>query len=205
MVDDKSLFHYGSIYHKIIDPLLKESWNQISSMVPENSRVFDAGCGTGRLSFLLREKKNCQVVGGDLSLRMLDFANKSNSYNDVKFMHMDICNIQEYQENSFDYSVMCQVIHELPADKQIQAISELMRIGRKTLILDANTPLPKNIVGIVIRLMDATFGRDHYGNFKSYIASGGIMGILEMAGLTSHIIQRSVFRRNCQQIVILAP
>jgi len=204
MVADKSLFYYGNIYHAIIDPLLKESWKQIANLIPENSRVFDAGCGTGRLSMLLRKQKNCQVVGADLSRRMLDFAVRTNPNNDVKFMHMDISNIEEYQENTFDYSIMCQVIHELPANKQPKVISELMRIGRKTVILDANTPLPRNIVGIVIRLMDATFGRDHYDNFKSYITSGGIMGILERADLTSHIIQRLVFRRDCQHIVILA-
>jgi ubiquinone/menaquinone biosynthesis C-methylase UbiE len=203
-VSDKSLFYYGNIYHAVIDPLLKESWKQIANLVPDNSRIFDAGCGTGRLSLLLRKQRNCQVIGADLSRRMLHFAEKPNPYDDVKFMHMDITDLGEYPENSFDYSVMCQVIHELPADKQPKAVSELMRIGRKALILDANTPLPRNVVGMVIRLMDATFGRDHYDNFKSYIASGGIMGILDRAGLTSHIIQRLVFRRGCQHIVMLA-
>jgi ubiquinone/menaquinone biosynthesis C-methylase UbiE len=74
-------------------------------VIPENSSVFDAGCGTGRLALLLREKKKCHVVGVDLSRRMLDFASKSNPYDDVKFLHMDISNITEYRETSFDYSV----------------------------------------------------------------------------------------------------
>jgi ubiquinone/menaquinone biosynthesis C-methylase UbiE len=204
MVIDKSLYYYGNVYHILIDPLLRASWQQIVELIPENSRVFDAGCGTGGLSLLLKEKKKCLVVGADLSRRMLDFANKSNPYGDVKFLHMDISNISEYKENSFDYSIMCQVIHEMPADKQPKVIEELMRIGKKTVILDSNTPLPKNIVGTVIRLTDATIGRDHYNNFKSYITSGGIMGILERAGLTSYIEQRLTFRSNCQQIVILS-
>ena len=76
---------------------------------------------------------------------MLDFANKSKPYDDVKFLHMDISNITEYQENSFDYSVMCQVIPEIPADKQPKVISELMRIVRKTLILDSMTSDVKNV------------------------------------------------------------
>jgi ubiquinone/menaquinone biosynthesis C-methylase UbiE len=203
-VNDKSLFHYGNIYHAVIDPLLKASWKQIADLVPENSRVFDAGCGTGRLSLLLRRQRNCQVVGADLSPRMLDFAEKSNPYDDVEFKHMDMTNIEEYEDNSFDYSVMCQVIHELPTDKQPKAVSELMRIGKKAVILDSNTPLPRNLVGIVVRLMDATFGRDHYDNFKSYIASEGIMDILDRAGLTSHIVRRLVFRSGFQHVVILA-
>jgi ubiquinone/menaquinone biosynthesis C-methylase UbiE len=204
MVIDKSLYYYGNIYHVLIDPLLRASWEQIVNVIPENSSIFDAGCGTGRLSLLLRKRKKCRVVGADLSIKMLDFASKSNPFNDVKFLHMDIGNIGEYGENSFDYAVMCQVIHEMPPDKQPKVIGELMRIGRKLLILDANTPLPKNIVGMFIRLIDATLGRDHYDNYRSYIASGGVMGILERAGLTANVVQRLIFRSGCQQIVVLA-
>jgi ubiquinone/menaquinone biosynthesis C-methylase UbiE len=203
MVIDKSLSFYGRTYHFIIDPLLKESRNQIVNLIPENSKVFDAGCGTGVLSLSLKEKRNCKVVGADLSLKMIDFAKKSNSYDDVNFLHMDVGDISGYKENSFDYSVMCQVIHELPSEKQPKVINELMRVAKKTIILDSNTPLPKNFTGLVIRLIDATFGRDHYGNFKSYLASGGIDGILERAGLKSKVIDRLIFRSNCQQIVVL--
>jgi ubiquinone/menaquinone biosynthesis C-methylase UbiE len=203
MVIDKSLYYYGNIYHILIDPLLRASWEQIVNVIPENSRIFDAGCGTGGLALLLRERKKCQVVGADLSLRMLDFASKLNPFSDVKFLHMDISNIKEYRKNSFDYAIMCQVIHEMPAGKQPEVIGELMRIGKKLLILDANTPLPINIVGMFIRLIDATLGRDHYDNYKSYIASGGIMGILERAGLIANVVQRLIFRSGCQQIVVL--
>ena len=204
MVTDKSLFFYGSIYHIIIDPLIKPSWRQIVNVVSDNSRVFDGGCGTGRLALLLMREKNCQVVGADLSRRQLDFAERSIHDNNVKFVHMDVSDISEYKDNSFDYSVMCQVIHEIPADKQPAVISELMRIASKAVILDSNTPLPRNYVGLTIRFMDATFGRDHYDKFKSYIASGGLMGILERAGLTSNIVQRLIFRRNSLQLVVLA-
>ena len=117
---------------------------------------------------------------------------------------MDVSDISECEDNSFDYSVMCQVIHEIPADKQPAVISDLMRIARRAVILDSNTPLPKNYVGLTIRFMDATFGRDHYDNFKSYIASDGLMGILKRAGLTSNIVQRLIFRRNSLQLVVLA-
>jgi ubiquinone/menaquinone biosynthesis C-methylase UbiE len=203
MVIDKSLSSYGRTYHFILDPLLKKSRNQIINLIPENSKVFDAGCGTGVLSLALKEKRNCEVVGADLSLKMIDFAKKSNSYDDVKFLHMDVGDISGYKENSFDYSVMCQVIHELPSDKQPKVINELMRVAKKTIILDSNTPLPKNFTGLVIRMIDATLGRDHYGNFKSYLASGGIDGILERAGLKSTVIDRLIFRSNCQQIVVL--
>ena len=104
----------------------------------------DAGCGTGSLALLLRREKNCQVVGADLSRKQLDFAEKSIHDNNIKFVQMDVGHISEYADGSFDYSVMCQVIHEIPADKQSSVISEMMRIAGKTVIVDSNTPLPKN-------------------------------------------------------------
>jgi len=91
-----------------------------------------------------------------------------------------------------------------PKIVRLSSLPLRMRIGRKTVVLDSNTPLPQNILGIAIGMTDATFGRDHHDYFKSYIASGGIMGILERAGLTSNIVQRLICRHNCQQIVILA-
>jgi ubiquinone/menaquinone biosynthesis C-methylase UbiE len=204
MALDKSLSYYGKTYHSFIDPLLKEARNQIINLIPENSKVFDAGCGTGVLSLLLRKKRNCTVVGADLSLKMIDFAKKSNPHGDVNFLHMDVGDITGCEEHSFDYSVMCQVIHELPSDKQLKVVNELLRVARKTIILDSSTPLPKNAVGLVIRMMDATFGRDHYDNFKSYLVSGGIDGILERAGVKSKVIDQLVFNKNCQQIVVLS-
>lgn len=75
------------------------------------------------------------------------------------------------------------------------------------LVLD---PLLKTARSHILRLipenstvLDATFGRDHYDNFKSYISSGGIMAILEKAGLTSKVLKREIFKSNCQQIVLL--
>jgi len=58
-------------------------------------------------------------------------------------------------------------------------------------------------MGLAMRMVEATFGRDHYDNFKSYIASGGIIGILERAALQSKITHRFAIKRNCQQIVVL--
>ena len=203
MVVNKNLFYYGKTFHILFDPFLKEARKNLLNLVPDNSKVFDAGSGTGALSLLFRQKNNCQVVGADLSLKMIDFARKSNPYNNVTFLHMDISNITEYEENSFDYSIMCQVIHELPSDKQLEILAELMRIGQNTIILDYNIPLPKNTMGLAMRMVEATFGRDHYNNFKSYITSGGIIGILEKAGLQSKITRRFAFKRNCQQIVLL--
>ena len=85
MPQDKSLFFYGKPYHAFIDVLLKVHRDKILSLIPEDSVVLDVGCGTGELAFLLREIKGCQVVGVDLSLRMIEFAKGRNPHDDVVF------------------------------------------------------------------------------------------------------------------------
>jgi len=200
---DKSLFYYGRIYHLLIDPALKEARDNILRLIPAGSKVLDVGCGTGQLALLLRAQKRCSVVGVDLSLRMISFAQDSNPYDDVSFLHGDARSILDFEENAFDYAVMCQVIHELPLNTQLQAVSELTRLGRRTIIQDSTVPLPRNVTGLAIRMAEATFGRDHLGNFKAYVAAGGITGILEKAELQSRIAKRVVFNHDCQQLVVL--
>ncbi|MBN1855627.1 MAG: class I SAM-dependent methyltransferase [Dehalococcoidia bacterium] len=188
----------GNLHNIFVVPLVRESWRQIAKVVPADSSVFDAGCGTGGLAQLLRIEKNCRVIGVDLSRPMLDFATRANQYDEVQFLHMDISNVSSYPEKKYDYSVMCHVIHEIPAGKQAKVIADLMRIGKRTILLDSSSPLPGNITGIAARILDAT------DDFQSYVASGGIMGILERSGLISNVVHRTVFRHGCFQIVTLS-
>lgn len=141
----------------------------------------------------------------DLSLRMIDFAQKTNPYNDVTFLHRDAGRIADHLQNDFDFAVMCMVIHELSWDKQIEVLTELTRLAKKTMAVDNNAPLPVNIYGLVGRMIEATFGRDHHSNSKAFIAAGGIIGILQKTKLESKITHRLVFNNNSQELVVLAP
>lgn len=102
MLKDKSLFFYGWGYHKLFDKQNLKAREIIVDLIPEGSSVLDLACGTGELCFLLREKKNCKVMGIDISLRMLRFAKKSNPYEDVKFMHGDATDLADFKDSSFD-------------------------------------------------------------------------------------------------------
>lgn len=204
MPKDKSLLYYGAIYHRLFDPQLAEARQITVDLIGEGSSVLDIGCGTGLLCFALREQKHCRVVGIDLSLRMLEFARKSNPFQDVTFIHEDAANLSAFGDHSFDYATMLMIMHELPRSQQIRVLAEALRVANKGVIIDAVAPLPKNAGGIGIRIVEATFGHDHNPNFKAFLANGGIRGMLEGGSLSINVEYSSVFWRNCRQVVVIA-
>jgi ubiquinone/menaquinone biosynthesis C-methylase UbiE len=201
---DKSLFYYGPIYHKLLDPQLAEARQVAVDLITEGSSVLDIACGTGQFCFALREQKHCRVVGLDLSLRMLEFARKSNPFQDVTFVHEDATELGAFGDHCFDYATMLMVMHELPRPQQARVLKEALRVASRGIIIDSVAPLPKNAGGIGIRIVERTFGRDHNPNFKAFLASGGIRGMLQESGLPISMEYSSVFWRNCREIVVVS-
>ncbi len=204
MPEDKSLIYYGAIYHKLFDPQLAEARQVTVDLIAEGSSVLDIGCGTGILCFALKEQKHCRAVGLDLSLRMLEFARKSNPFQDVTFVHKDATDLSTFGDHSFDYATMLMIMHELPRPQQIRILTEALRVAKKAIIIDSAAPLPKNAGGIAIRIVERTFGRDHYPNFKDFLAGGGIRGILKECSLLIRLEYASVFWRNCREVVVIS-
>jgi len=204
MPTDKSLFYYGALYHRLFDPQLAEAREIVIDLITEGSAVLDIACGTGELCFALRERKRCRVVGIDLSLRMLEFARNANPFQDVTFVHQDASDLSAFGDHSFDYATMLVFMHELPGAQQIRVLKEALRVAKRVVIVDSVAPLPRNAGGIGIRIVEATFGRDHHDNFKDFLAGGGIRGILRKSGLPVKVEHSSVFWRNCREVVVVS-
>lgn len=201
---DESPIYYGWIYHKLFDPALAEAWQVAVDLVAEGSSVLDIGCGTGQLCFALRERKHCRVVGLDLSLRMLRFAERSNRYKDVKFVHQDATDLVDFRNLTFDYATVFFLLHELPREISLRILSEALRVADNIIIADAKAPLPRNPSGLGVRFVEGTFGRGHYDHFRSFLSGGGIMGVLEHSGLPITVVNRSVFWHNCREAVMVS-
>ncbi len=204
MPEDKSLSYYGAIYHRLFDPQLAEARQLTVDLIAEGSSVLDIGCGTGLLCFALREQKHCRVVGLDLSLRMLEFARKSNPFQDVTLVHEDATDLGAFADHSFDYATMLMIMHELPRSQQVRVLTEALRVANKGIIIDSVAPLPKNAGGIGIRIVEGTFGRDHNANFRAFLADGGIQGVLKECGLPINVEHSAVFWRNCREVVVIS-
>jgi SAM-dependent methyltransferase len=199
--EDKSLFYYGGLYRRIFDPLIRPSRNAVVQRIPAGSSVLDIGCGTGALCFDLRRVKNCRVVGIDLSRKMLDFARSVNRYEDVEFRHVDAAGIGGDGAESFDYAVILNVVHELTPDGRVKLLREAFRLARNTIVVDVEAPLPWNVAGIVKRLIEITFGFDHYPRFRSYLRSGGLPAVFDACGRSSSIVERTVCDRGIHLLV----
>lgn len=204
MAVGKSFRYYGATYHRLFDPQLAEARQVAVDLITEGSSVLDIACGTGQLCFELRGQKHCSVVGLDLSLRMVEFARKANPFQEVTFVHGDATDLGGFGDQSFDYATMLMVVHELPRSQQARVLKEALRVASKAIIIDAVTPLPKNVGGVGIRVVEWTFGRDHLHNFKAFLTGGGIPGMLEESGLPISVEHSSVFWRNCREVVMVS-
>ena len=120
------------------------------------------------------------------------------------FVHEDATELGAFGDQSFDYAAMLMVMHELPRLQQVRVLKEALRVARRGIIIDSVAPLPKNVGGIGICIVEETFGRDHNPNFKAFLAAGGIRGMLQESGMPISVEYSSVFWRNCREVVVVS-
>ena len=92
--------YYDSSLFRSLNKKFPEKIIKLVNIKP-NSKILDAGCGTGNLLYLLlKQKKNLNLIGIDISPEMLKIA-KRKLKGKTKFMLMPVEKINE--KNKFDY------------------------------------------------------------------------------------------------------
>lgn len=200
---DASRFTHGAIYHVLFDRPLAAARRLIVDLVPEGSTVLDIACGTGALCFELATRRNCRVVGVDLSLRMIEFAGKHNQHEAVRFVYGDATDLDNLEPRTFDYATVLFLLHELPRQEQVKVLHEALCLARKVVVVDSHVPLPRNLHGIALRAVEASGGPQHYSSFAGYITGGGIEGILAELRVQTSVVQRFVFWHGCREMLVL--
>ncbi|NJK61628.1 MAG: class I SAM-dependent methyltransferase [Synechococcaceae cyanobacterium SM2_3_1] len=93
------------------------------------SKVMDAGCGTGLVGVILQEMGYRWIDGFDLSDKMVEVAGQTGSYVDLKGS-MDLTErMDDYSDNAYDATLACGVftLGHVPPD----SLEELIRITRQ--------------------------------------------------------------------------
>ncbi len=204
MTENKTHWYDGWFYDTFIAPNQDKLFRQIKNIIETQSSIIDVGCGTGRLAFRLSSKSK-SVLGIDLSKRNIDRANLSlfRMPNDkISFQHRNLSDIIKKDRAHYDYAILTYVIHEVNEDERFNLLTEMTQIADKIIIGDYLVPKPNGFSGRLTEVIEYIAGKEHYRNYKSYMANGGIYHLAEKTGLK--IISEISNQPSTNHIVVLS-
>jgi SAM-dependent methyltransferase len=185
MTKNKNHWYDGWFYDTIIAPNQDKLFGQIKDLVTPQSSIIDVGCGTGRLEFALTDK--CKsLLGIDLSKRNIKRAKQSllkHPDPKISFQHSNIGEIINSNKKKFEFAVLTYVIHEVNEEERIDLLKEISLSADKIIIGDYLVPRPDGFGGFLSESIEFMAGKEHYRNYKSYMANGGIYYLADKAGL----------------------
>ena len=188
----QSHLYDGPMYGRLIEPLLAGVHGFVAKQVPADSRVLDAGCGTGALARRLA-KAGGEVVGVDLSPRNLDYAKAQLArapLPNLTFHAGDVAHLDRWDDGAFDVATIVVALHEMPAKNRVSVLRELARVARRVFVLDYYWPMPWNRAGLRNRAIEFAAGPPHFLAFRSFLAAGGLDPLVARAGLTRRVERR---------------
>lgn len=141
--------------------------------------VLDVCCGTGRQVALLRAG-GMAAVGLDASPAMLGRARG------LPVARMD-ARVMAVPDAAFDATLICLALHENRQDDRLAMLAEMARVtrpGGHLLVVDYRTPYPVTVMGPLVSLAECLAGREHYRNYRDFLARKGVLGLVRQSGLT---------------------
>ena len=184
-VVNKYHWYDGGFYDRIIAPNQKRLFKQIVELMEPDKDVVDVGCGTGYFSF--QAAPHCKsILGIDLSTRNIAKA-KSNLLkkptSKLAFENAYLRDIISQGNKHFDYAVLTYVIHEVHEEDRVPLLKEMASVADKIIIGDYRIPRTKGFAGKVVKTVEFLAGSEHYRNFRTFEANGGLAYLAEQAGL----------------------
>jgi len=185
-------------YQILVDSLLRDVRKFIPDLadIPVGALVLDLCCGTGE-QVLEFGRNGITATGIDINSKMLKTALKNRAKSkleNVSFQQADATNLP-FQDCHFDCVSISFGLHDKGKTTCEKIVSEMKRVVKQNGILifvDFQVPLPVNISGLVVRVIEFIVGGDHYHNFKEYLRSGGIESLLNTK--TSQVVARVLIK-----------
>ena len=108
---------------------IRKDWKLIETLIEENRKILDIGCGDGKLMEQLENNLKSVTHGIELN-RELALDAIARGFNVI---HGDAENdLSQYSNRSFDYVILSQTLQAMMKPKEI--LSELLRIGSKAIV-----------------------------------------------------------------------
>jgi ubiquinone/menaquinone biosynthesis C-methylase UbiE len=181
---------YVRFYDRIFEPVNRGLWSKGLDMLDpdQGMSVLDVGCGTGS-QLALYQKQGCQVSGIDLSPAMLSVAgNRLGAGADLRLAD---ATSMPFSDGSFDVVLSMLVLHEMSPRVRAETLREARRVLKpegRMLIIDFHAGPPKrSLKGLANRafrfVSELCAGREHFSNYKSFVAAGGMPRLTEAEGL----------------------
>ena len=154
--------------------------------INKDKTILEVGCGTGVTSCHLVKHYGCQVIGVDLSEKMLEWARKRAQRKSIEHrLQFRIANAQNlpFEDNLFD-AVICESVTAFPEDKQ-RAVNEYVRVTKAGGYVGMNEGTwvkaspPTELVEYSYRTMAKA----------KFLLSDEWKSLLETAGLTDIIVR----------------
>ena len=190
--NDKLFSRWAPVYdgfELLLSGIRNKSVEQIN---PTGKTVLDVATGTGSLAIKLGKKAE-NVVGIDLSDKMLDVAKRKSKAENVRFQQMDASKMA-FEDQSFDIVTISLGLHDMPLEVRTAVLNESKRVLKpdgKLFILEHDLPKNKFFASISATLVD-TFESKYFlpfvnSDFQTYLQSFGFKINRKTEFLLGHI------------------
>lgn len=108
-----------------IDPAVRFEYELITSLIEDESKVLDLGCGEGHLLQMLKQRKGCKGTGVEVSPeKVYKCISKG-----LTVFNGDVDEgLSDYPDESFDYVLLTDTLQEVL--KPSLVIKEMLRVGK---------------------------------------------------------------------------
>jgi demethylmenaquinone methyltransferase/2-methoxy-6-polyprenyl-1,4-benzoquinol methylase len=154
----------------------------------EGMTVLDVGYGTG-VHLEYYQKAGCQVFGIDLSPAMLQMAR--NRLGEASNLYLGDASNMPFSDRKFDLIIISTALHEMSRSVRSAVINEAVRTlneNGRILLIDFHPgplrPLKGWIRKCMITLVEMTAGREHFRNYRDFIAAQGLPELISKHSLS---------------------
>ena len=108
---------------------IRKDWDLIQSLIDEDKKILDIGCGEGELISILKKNINAECRGLEVNGK---FVRKAISLGLSVVQGNAENDLDQYSNESFDYVILSQTLQAMYSPKKV--LLDMLRIGNKVIV-----------------------------------------------------------------------